>query len=344
MANPSTFPVDLGWKTLLKDLKIRPDHVLRRAELPADLFARPQAGLSTAEYFRFWKSVEAEYADPMFPIRIVEAVSTEVFVPVIFASLCSKDMEQASLRISQYKRLVAPMAMHVAWGTQKELVVSPSWLDQDDEVPFSIAVCELAFLLKLIRIATREPIKALRVTLPTLPHPENATSYSDYFGVKLQKARQTAIAFSQMDAKRPFLTMNDSMWQIFEPSLRTRLSELEENCSTGDRVSSILLELLPSGAVEITAVAEKLAMSTRTLQRKLSEEKRSFRLIVNQTRERLAMHYLQKTSVPIMEIAFLLGFANPTSFFRAFQQWTGSTPEAVRLSINAPQRTNPFVA
>ncbi|WP_345778437.1 AraC family transcriptional regulator [Dyella sp. 2HG41-7] len=93
-----------------------------------------------------------------------------------------------------------------------------------------------------------------------------------------------------------------------------------------------LLELLPGGQPGIGAVATRLAMSSRTLQRRLEEEGDNFRSVVNRTREDLAKHYLTQTKLSASEIGFLLGFEDPNSFFRAFNDWTGKTPEALRES------------
>jgi AraC-like DNA-binding protein len=96
------------------------------------------------------------------------------------------------------------------------------------------------------------------------------------------------------------------------------------------RVRAALLEALPSGLVTMDAVASKLAVSRRTLQRRLANEGTSFVDLVRATRESLARHYLQRTDLPMSEIAFLLGFSEPRSFYRAFREWTGRSPDHVR--------------
>ena len=82
----------------------------------------------------------------------------------------------------------------------------------------------------------------------------------------------SSITFSAANAVLPFLTANDSIWQVFEPDLRRRLAELEETATIGERVRSLLLEALPSGQTSIDAVVDRLAMSKRTLQRRLGDE------------------------------------------------------------------------
>ena len=124
------------------------------------------------------------------------------------------------------------------------------------------------------------------------------------------------------------------MWRFFEPELRKRLSDLHEEESFTVRVNSSLLELLPSGQATMDAVAKKLAVSKRTLQRRLSEEETTFHDELNRTRERLARHYLSRSDLSGSQISYLLGFEEPSSFFRAFQSWTGQTPKQMRISAN----------
>jgi AraC-like DNA-binding protein len=88
--------------------------------------------------------------------------------------------------------------------------------------------------------------------------------------------------------------------------------------------------LLPSGRTQIDDVASELAVSRRSLQRRLSEEGTSWLDVLNAARMRLAQHYLTNTNLGTAEVSFLLGFEDPNSFFRAFRRWTDTTPEAWR--------------
>ena len=77
-------------------------------------------------------------------------------------------------------------------------------------------------------------------------------------------------------------------------------------------------------------VSAQLRISPRTLHRRLNQESGSFQNILNRTREDLAKHYLGTSAMSGAEISFLLGYEDPNSFFRAFQQWTGQTPQRAR--------------
>lgn len=100
--------------------------------------------------------------------------------------------------------------------------------------------------------------------------------------------------------------------------------------TTAKRVRAALLEGLPSGLATMEDVARKLALSKRTLQRRIEAEGTSYQQILKETRQALAQHYLENTALPAAEISFLLGFDEPNSFYRAFRTWTGRTPESVR--------------
>lgn len=333
MARKLTFSLNMGWRTLLTDFGIRPEHVLRKAALPEDLFSHAERGLDTEAYFRFWRALEQEAGYPLFPLHLVDKVSAEVFDPPLFAALCSANLMQAAQRLARYKQLVAPMGLELQVNGAGALSVSPRWLSVQTEVPWSLQVAEVAFFLRLARMATRAPIKALRVELPQLPPSSSARHYERFFGVAVQQGDAPCICFTAADALRPFLTLNEGMWRVFEPELRRRLSELDAAASTGERVRAVLLELLPSNTASIDTAAERLGMSKRTLQRRLEAEGENFRALVNSTRESLARHYLGSTTMSGSEIAFLLGFEDPNSFYRAFLEWTGQTPDAARSAM-----------
>lgn len=168
------------------------------------------------------------------------------------------------------------MSLEVNTGDAGELVVTPRWLSIQTEVPYSLQVAEIAFFVRLARLATREHIKAHRVILPQLPSSRYLRRYENFFGVPVQKGEYPVIAFAAVDALRPFLTVNESMFHAFEPDLRRRLSELDSTASTAERVRAVLLELLPGNAATIEKAAERLGLSKRTLQRRLEEEGKTF--------------------------------------------------------------------
>jgi AraC-like DNA-binding protein len=102
--------------------------------------------------------------------------------------------------------------------------------------------------------------------------------------------------------------------------------------TVADAVRRAIAETSGPGELTLSAIARKLGTGARTLQRRLHEEGSSFHQLVHETRSTLAQNYLRKHNLAICEIAYLLGFSQPSAFHRAFQRWTGVTPRAFRNS------------
>jgi AraC-like DNA-binding protein len=230
--------------------------------------------------------------------------------------------------LAQYKRLVGPLTMEVNISNT-ETKVTLACYGNTQAIPRSLSAAELVFFTQLARLATRERIVPLAVSTPDLPG--NGDLYEAFFGCPLKQSDAIQISFSVQDAKRPFLTDNLAMWQAFEPGLRKRLSALDKQASTSDRVRGVLLEMLPAGMSSIDAVAQRLALSKRSLQRHLGDEAVSFQDVLNTVRQELAQHYLINSTISPGEISWLLGFQESNSFIRAFRSWTGKTPGAYRM-------------
>lgn len=324
---PPTYALDVSWRTLLRDLGVNPANVLRRANLPHDLLQQPSVRLPPQDYYRFWNSIEAESDDPLFAIRLCQSIRGESFSPLLFAALCSPNLLVAIQRLARYKILVGPMRLEITevlGGVSLKLL----WLDAPLVPPVSLVISELLFCVMLARMGTREPICPQEVVAPVLPEP--AAPYEAIMGTPIRQGSEPRLIFSVADMRRPFLTSNNSLWSIFEPGLRQRVADLDHTANTTQRVRAALLEGLPSGLVSIESVAHKLGLSKRTLQRRIKAEGSRFQQILQQTRHDLAQHYLKNTALPMAEIAFLLGFDEPNSFYRAFRGWSGTTPNGAR--------------
>ncbi|MBG8554373.1 AraC family transcriptional regulator [Hymenobacter guriensis] len=323
---PPSYALDTTWRTLLKDLGVVPANVLRRAGLADDLLQQPSVRLASADYYRLWDGIEAE-TGPLLPLHLVEAVRSESFSPPLFAALCSPNLLVAAQRIARYKTLIGPLRLDVV-KARDVVSVELTWLDAPLAPPVSLVVMELLFCVALARLGTRERECPIEVTTTVLPAP--LAPYEAYLGARLRRGDKHRLTFTLADATRPFLTSNEPLWAAFEPGLRQRLTDLDAAATTAQRVHAALLEGLPSGLVTMEAIARKLALSTRTLQRRVEAEGTSYQQILQDTRAALARHYLEKTGLPATEISFLLGFEEPNSFYRAFRTWTGTTPESVR--------------
>jgi AraC-like DNA-binding protein len=325
------FALDPGIKVFVADLHLSWPLVLRRADLPPELLSRGPAMLTTEEYFRFWAALEDEGGERDLALDVGQAVSVESFSPPIMAALCSPTLAVAAQRIATYKPLVGPLALAVAKSDQS-LRITYEW-PGDERPPVLLSTSELVFWVALARIGTRQAVRPVKVTLPTLPR--DPARLEAYIGTALRRSNVHSVTFGAGDAERPFLTENEPMWRFFSPELRRRLSDLQAGATVAERVAAALREVLPAGDSSITGVTRKLATSSRTLQRQLQNEGTTYQSVLAETREDLARHYLHRGTVRTSEIAYLLGYDDTNSFYRAFRTWTGSTPENFKAAFVA---------
>ena len=328
------YAVYSGARLMLLDAGLDPARVLERAKLPADLYTHERTMLDADAYFRMWRAIEAEGNDPTLPIRLGSAISVEAFDPVIFAAFSSPDLNTALHRVARYKPLFGPMTLTVNVGRSKT-TMQLVWAEATQSLPPTLVLTKLVFFVRLARMAKRERITPIETRSPILP--QRAQPYTRFFGLPVKKGRSIRHVFRAEDAGRAFLTVNRKMWEVFEPDLRQRLSQVEGSASTAERVRSILLEMLPGGSPSMEAVAQQLGLSSRTLQRRLRSEQAGYQRILSQTREELARHYLANTDLPGAEISYLLGYEDPNCFFRAYQGWTGTCPAKARAVFQSRQ-------
>lgn len=315
------FLIDANYGAYLEKMGISAEEVLKKAALPEDLFARQNPSLTTADYFRFMRAVDRLSPSRETPIRLAASEGIEAFSPPIFAAYCAPNALACLKRLAQYKPLIGALRYRVE-ERGDEVRVAIASADEMLEMPEILIGIEFAFIVGLIRKATKENISPLRASaVCTMQN----SAYSEFLGVPVEKGETNSLVFARTDALTPFISQNESMWSFFEPELGRRLAMLEIDDSFAARVRSTLTELLPSGACTVEDAAGKLGCSKRTLQRKLQEEHTNFQKQLNHTRELLARNYLAHTAMTTEDIAFLLGYQECGSFVRAFSIWTGQT-------------------
>lgn len=315
------FILDQKYSDVLKKLGLNTQEVLKKAQLPQDLFNRKSPVMTIEEYIRFMESIKELSKDDSLAIKMGTIENLETFSPPIFASYCSKNALTCMKRISKYKKLIGPLEFIVN-ENKDNITIEMSFINNKNELPEFLVAIEMVFLITLIRSATKEHIVPIEVVTKYNLYNDD---YEKFFGVRPKVGMRNILTISKKDALIPFISENDTMWDYFEPELKRRLSELDIEDTYSARVRSSLIELLPAGEGSINDVASKLGLSKRTLQRKLKEEDTTFQKQLNHTRELLAKHYLKNPDMTSDDIAYLLGYQDLNSFVRAFNVWTGMT-------------------
>ena len=190
-------------------------------------------------------------------------------------------------------------------------------------------VC-FAWIVGLGQRGTERPLRAKRVEFQrACSHRE---IYEEHFRCPVKfKATQNALVFSKSDMDLPFVTYNADLLATVAPQLEAELAQQLAQKTFREQAKGILKQLLAGQRPGIQDLARELHLSTRTLQRRLTEQSITFQRLLDEARRELARHYLLHSSRELNETAYLLGYEDANSFFRAFHQWEGTTPGQWRL-------------
>jgi AraC-like DNA-binding protein len=144
--------------------------------------------------------------------------------------------------------------------------------------------------------------------------------------------RQDAVVYPSPALEAGLLSADPALLEMFEGDARRRLEQLEPRGAVSGRVLALLSARLKGEVPALAAVASELAMSERSIQRSLREENTSYRALVDEVRKELALEHLSRPGTSATDVAFLLGFSEPSAFTRAFRRWTGQPPTQFRFA------------
>lgn len=184
-------------------------------------------------------------------------------------------------------------------------------------------------LLRTLRCASGRDDAVPVVVEYNFPAPANAAFYEQTFGCPVHFGRAHNVmefADSDLVAALPNggMPLPSAGAGAGAPVL-AQLAQARPPAFTA-RVQEILAALLPKGPPHRDMVAGLLAMSERTLQRRLAEEGTSFSAVVDDTRRALARQSLEAGELSLKMLSFQLGFSEPSAFYRACKRWFGMTP------------------
>jgi AraC-like DNA-binding protein len=192
----------------------------------------------------------------------------------------------------------------------------------------------LASATSLIR-QTSSPRFRPRTVLLKHAAPGSTSAHERYFGCPVRFASdQDALSISCDVLDRPNHLSDDGISRFLIAHLDAELESLGATIPLQSLVEREISRSLSAGVPGMADIARRLAMSERTLHRRLAERELSFRLLVAETRRHVAENLLRQSSYPLTEVAFLTGFSDQSAFNRAFKRWTGHTPAAFRKTVH----------
>lgn len=303
--------------------------LMTRAKLPIRIL-QEGTPVSMKQFFGLWHALAEMSDDAGVGLSLSLVLDCGVMPPSFLAAYYARDYRDGLQRVARFKRLCTPETVLLTEHDDRcELELT--WIhDGDETVPHTLVDASLAALLELGRRGTGAALVPVAVELRRSACARAV--YERYFGCPVQfGASRDCMMLRRADLDRPFLNYNAELLEILVPTLESRLENQTQKTSLSEQVQWILRRRLTAGRPDIRSVAGELAMSERSLQRRLTEEGLSFQALLSKTRHQLAVEYLSEVDFSLMEVAYMLGYEDQNSFFRAFRQWEARTPSEWRL-------------
>jgi AraC-like DNA-binding protein len=309
---------------------------LRVVELTPEILADPEARVSPKQFSDAWAELARLVADPLVALRIADECASVPFGIVEYVCRAASTLGDALRLWARYLNLLCGVIEVSAVEEADRGCTLQVIARQEAHAPLSQELC-FALLLAKIRPIIPSPlgVHSVEFSHRSSGDPE---VYRAWFGAPVHfGAARTQMRLASGAGALPLLTGDPALLEI----LRRHADDVEARDRGRPPLTTQLRRILPDALREdgddLDRVARRLGLGARSLQRRLKQEGTSFAAVRDELRRELADRYLDD-ELSIAEISFLLGFSEPSAFFRAFKRWTGQTPlesrERRRLSLS----------
>ncbi|MDT7858345.1 AraC family transcriptional regulator [Rubrivirga sp. S365] len=280
-----------------------------------------------------WVSAAEESGDPDFGLHMGSQSRPSELSIVGYLMLSSETLGEAFGALARYYMLVAP-------DRQTRLVRGGSDHAAALEIemgtpPYPLSACRqsleaaMAAFTSFAKRLTGRPLPVLTVAFAHEQPTTGTVTHEEVFGVvPTFGAELYRLAFEPTALRWRGVEASPELHAVFEREADRLVDQQAQTVSS--RAAASVEQRLRGSVPVLADVAADLALGERTLQRHLADEGTTFQQVIDDVRRDIATRHLSGNQGTIHEVAFLLGYSEPSAFHRAFKRWTGVTPGAYR--------------
>lgn len=300
-----------------------------------------EAGLDIAELSRhdarfepekislLWELAARKSGNPAIGLALPDVAKPASFDAIAYVMMSCPHLLAALERLVRYLRIVSDAADIGVHEEDEGYRVTVQLVGGGRPVPVPRIEFVVVTILSFCRWLSGRAL-APRAADLAHPAPADPQPYVRAFHCPLRfDAEVCALHFSREDLLLPLPTSNPVLAEMHERYANEYLGRLDQD-RVSYRVRELIVRRLPEGDPLRGDIAKTLCMSERTLQRRLQEEGTSFLHLVDDIRREFAQQYLRRHSLTLGQAAYLLGFADQSTFFRACKRWFDVSPGEYR--------------
>lgn len=321
-----------GFEEAARDAGLRVPSVLRAAGLAADVLSHPEGFVSYAAFARLLEASADAAGCNDFGLRLAQHQLAYLEGPLTLVMRYAATLSQALALGAQYGYVFSP-AMRASLVPVSS---DPSLVDVLVNTSAGVDNCVVQtsefVVLGIVHVLQWLTQGAVRPVLVLLPHAAASSEavYRRHFGCGVQfSATFAAVRLQRSDLSVVMPQHNPLLLQMAQSYIEQRYGAGMQSLS--ERVRRLLRQRLALGRVQQGAIAEALVLHPKTLQRRLAAEGLRFDLLIDSVRrDRFLELLVQPTTPSFTQMAFMLGYAEPSVLARSSQRWFGCSPRALR--------------
>ena len=307
------------------------EELMRACDLTVEELANPDDRVPVVKIWQLWNAVIQRLDDPALGLKLAAGFHARGLGLIGYGMHHSDTLRDALRRFERFSHIISE-AVQIR-------------IEESDSTFTIVAVAShrfgrlrhpldarLAALFKMSCELTGQEIVPIEVRF-SYPRPAQTTEHQRVFRCPLRfDASEEALVLRRADADLVIETADETLGGYLDRLAEEIVASLGQKGSWIQEVRRMMWEQLCSGQPTVERIATALSMGPRTLQRRLSEEGVSFSRVLEDLRRVMAERLLHDRELAIYEIAFLLGYSEPSTFHRAFRRWYGVTPLEYRHS------------
>ncbi|MFP2903995.1 AraC family transcriptional regulator [Pyxidicoccus sp. 3LFB2] len=272
-----------------------------------------------------WRAAAA-VDDALVGVRVARELVPGDFGALEYAVRSSPTLRAAFERVSRYHGLLNDRTRVMLTEHAGEVRIRYLRPGIEARMPPPYVEFVLGSWVNMGRQLADTPVLPARVLLPH-PAPPDTSLHRDFFGEGVCFGSEEAeLHFPAGVLDAPLPRGDTTLASVLDRHVEQLLLQAHAARPWSARVSEDVARQLADGTPRLEEVAGRLGVPPRALRRRLEAEGTTFARVVDDLRRGLALELTRNPGVSLGEVAFLLGFSEPSAFHRAFRRWTGRTP------------------
>lgn len=277
---------------------------------------------------QLWNVVIKHTQDPLLGLHLGEELSPTILGMIGYLMQSSKNLYESFHMVIKYWDLFSTMSKlsmeerdgHILISNESALV----WQHQYPESARQSVEISLSGVIKIFKMLSGK--KVVPVNTEFAYPSRSVHEYERIFQTAIHfNGQSNTLSFRKNDLLAPIVSYDKSLFEFFNKTLEQKLKSLNGNARFSERVKQMLIADFKGQAATIEIAASKLNLTPRSFQRKLKDDGASYRDIVTNLKKELAQTIMGQTDFRVGEVAEILGYADSSSFRKAYRKWGMAT-------------------